>query len=102
MKLDFKLCKTMPAGSGFEGVPSLWDLGMNDSCSLQAHSACLITCFLCTRKRRAYENRSCVLLPDGLEISGTVDFSGQLSLFQLQTLAVCLFIVSRVKIWHYL
>lgn len=46
---------------------------------LSAGTQCLITCFLCTRKRRAYENRSCALLPDGLEISGSVDLMGQIA-----------------------
>lgn len=63
-----QLCKAQ-ACSWAEGVPSLWAV------QWVTHALCrrmyLITCFLCTRKRRVCENRSHVL-PNGSEIRGEV------------------------------
>lgn len=82
-----------------EGVPSVWALGMNDSYS--AGTQYLITCFLCTRKRRAYENRSHVLPND----PGNVDQIGQTIELMMKYLCLLVYvalIISLIKNWHYL
>lgn len=95
-----QLCKAQ-ACSWAEGVPSLWAV------QWVTHALCrrmyLITCFLCTRKRRVCENRSHVL-PNGSEIRGKCWPNGSDNWTYNKVLMFfgVYLIISLVKIWHFL
>lgn len=97
-----QLCKTQ-ACCWAEGVPvtlGCW----NEWLMLSAGPEKLITCFLCTRKRRAYENRSHVPAKWIWSKNGNVDLRGQtiklLTKYLLCFLVYITLIISLIRIWH--